>query len=66
VTETRRINADALPKGPQWEQDGSCWTAVREGCDWRWRPMNSKALAKEGPEGEMTDFYPLRREEPHA
>lgn len=56
------ITIDNLPTGNLWESDGSCWEAViepREERGWRWRPKNWKALAKEGPEGEMTDHFPL-------
>jgi hypothetical protein len=57
------ITADNLPKGPRWEDDGSCWKAIRcnpatQGCDWRWQPINEKAFAKDGPEGEMRDYPP--------
>jgi hypothetical protein len=63
-----RITVDDLPAGHWWEADGSCWEAIRcdpltTGVHWRWRPMNAKALAKERPEGEMTQFVPLRNKE---
>lgn len=53
------ITLGNLPDGNRWEADGSCWEAVAEQGEpngWRWRPKNWKAFAKEGPEGEMTDF----------
>lgn len=53
------ITVDNLPIGPRWEADGACWKAVIEDGEpkgWRWQPMNWEAFAKEGPEGEMTDF----------
>jgi hypothetical protein len=62
-TTTVPITVENLPKGLFWEADGACWKASREnpattGCLWRWRPMNFTALAKDGPEGEMTDIPP--------
>lgn len=65
ITVTVPITVDNLPKGPHWESDGACWEAVREnpvtsGCEWRWRPLNWLAFAKEVPEGEMTDHLPFR------
>lgn len=58
---TAHITAENLPAGLWWETDGACWEAVRSdplttGIYWRWQPKNEKALAKEGPQGEMTPF----------
>lgn len=68
VTEEIPITADNLPPGPMWEDDGSCWQAIRcgagQGCEWRWAARNPKALAKEGPEGPMTDHFPMTQAAP--
>jgi len=61
---TIKLTRHNLPLGIFWEEDGSAWSASItnhqvEGCDWRWRPLNWKAFAKERPDGEMTDS-PIR------
>lgn len=57
------ISADNLPTGNFWEADGACWQYERDAADrrgYRLKPMNVKAFAKtDGPEGPMTDFYPV-------
>ncbi|MDB5707873.1 MAG: hypothetical protein JWN66_4989 [Sphingomonas bacterium] len=61
TTITVPITLDNLPDGLLWEADGACWKAIPWGSEpkgWRWQPMNWAAFAKEGQEGEMTDFPP--------
>jgi hypothetical protein len=53
------ISWDHLPTRLLWEEDGSCWKGdfcSYSSSGWRWFPMNCKALAKNDPEGPMTDF----------
>ena len=57
------ITIDNLPKGPRWEADGACWTAILDSSEpdgWRWRPNNWKAFGKENPQGEMTDIITIQ------
>lgn len=57
------LTPDNLPPMPLWEEDGSCWRAIKcdpreVGCDWRWQPMNWAAFGKGEPTSEMTDIPP--------
>lgn len=61
---TTPITKDNLPKGPHWDEDGACFTCelddpVTTGCEWRWKPNNTKAFAKGAPDKELFPYVPF-------
>ena len=61
ITQTIPLTFGNLPNSLLWEQDGSCWKAIKdqqESKGWRWQPKNWTAFAKGEPNSEMVDYRP--------